>query len=89
MIKDPATGMNEKYQVIQTKDGVSNVIAETRNAIESKKIIIDELEGFDVPQFFERKENVPFMLITPEMKEEIGKKGITLAKLNSGLLSVA
>jgi len=89
MIKDPATGMNEKYQVIQTKDGVSNVIAETRNAIESKKIIIDELEGFDVPQFFERKETIPFMIITPKMKQEIGKKGINIAKLNSGLLSVA
>jgi len=89
MIKDPKTGMNEKYQVIQTKNGTSNVIAETRNAIEGKKIIIDELEGFDVPQFFERKETIPFMIITPKMKEEIGKKGINIAKLNSGLLSVA
>lgn len=34
-------------------------------------------------------DSLPFFEITPEMKEEIGKKGITLAKLNSGLLSVA
>jgi hypothetical protein len=34
-------------------------------------------------------DSLPYFEITPEMKEEIGKKGITLAKLNSGLLSVA
>jgi len=32
---------------------------------------------------------VPILEFTPKMIEEIGKKGITLAKLNSGLLSVA
>lgn len=35
------------------------------------------------------KKKVPILKITPEMKEEIGKKGINIAKLNSGLLSVA
>jgi len=34
-------------------------------------------------------DSLPYFEITPEMKEEIGKKGITMAKLNSGLLSVA
>lgn len=35
------------------------------------------------------KKKVPILKITPEMKQEIGKKGINIAKLNSGLLSVA
>jgi len=37
----------------------------------------------------EKEINVPFIKITPEMKQEIGKKGINIAKLKSGLLSVA
>ena len=78
--------VNDYYQIIQTKNGKKNNIFESKQLYQTKDVLLDELEGFYVPQIQSIKKQdfkVPFMLFTPEMKKEILQEGVPIAQLEN------
>lgn len=76
--------VNDYYQIIQTKNGKKNNIFESKQLYQTKDVLLDELEGFYVPQIQSIKKQdfkVPFMIFTPEMKKEILQEGVPIAQL--------
>ena len=74
--------VDDSYQIIQTKNGKKDMIYESSQLQKTQSVLVDELEGFYVPQLMKTKEQkVPFMLFTPEMKKEILQEGVPIAQL--------
>jgi hypothetical protein len=73
----------QRVQVIQTKNGKSNIIHRTYDLREAKGILLEELEGFKVPQILDNREapQVPIMLFTPNMQKEILTEGVPIAQV--------
>lgn len=73
----------QRIQLIQTKNGESNIIHRTYDIRDAKAIMLDELEGFNVPQILENREapQVPIMFFTPDMKKEILTEGVPIAQV--------
>ena len=73
----------QRVQLIQTKNGESTIIHRTYDIRGAKAIMLDELEGFNVPQILENREapQVPIMFFTPNMKKEILTEGVPIAQV--------
>jgi len=83
IIQDLEAPPSQKIKLIQTKNGKSNVIHQTYESRDAKAIMLDELEGFDVPQILNNKgaNEVPIMFFTPDMKKEILTEGVPIAQV--------
>jgi len=76
--------VNDYYQIIQTRNGKKNNIFESKQLYQTKDVLLDELEGYYVPQIQSIKKQdfkVPFMIFTPDMKKEILQEGVPIAQL--------
>ena len=73
----------KRIEVIQIKNGKEIVIHRDYNLNDAKAVLVDELQGFTVPQIIEKKKSyeVPFMIFTPEMKKEILEQGVPIAQI--------
>ena len=75
-------GMNGRYELTMKKDGKVQTIDFDPNLDKMKRSLAEELEGFKVPQINQlNKIEVPFMVITPEMKKNILTEGVPIAQV--------
>tara|TARA_E500000081_G_scaffold22070_1_gene25714 strand:+ start:2228 stop:5569 length:3342 start_codon:yes stop_codon:yes gene_type:complete len=75
-------GMNGRYELTMKKDGNVQTIDFDPNFDKMKRSLAEELEGFKVPEIKKlNKIEVPFMVITPEMKKDILTEGVPIAQV--------
>lgn len=70
-------------KLIQFKNGKETIIESSPFANKVLSVLADELEGFKVPQIKNKKDiiEVPYMVITPDMKKEILTEGVPIAQV--------
>lgn len=73
----------KRIEVIQIKDGKELVIHRSFRLGEAKGVLLEELDGFKVPQIIENREapQVPIMFFPQNMKNEILTEGVPIAQV--------